>query len=201
VLGMDSRDSKRDPRRGWENEIQVWKTGGWLGGDGDFTTADLDVRRYQPLGRRSTLLLSNLTSLQSGVLGADSPVYLDYLMGGSNSIRGHSVDELGKELYGKNQWLVTLEMQQNLLPVREIVVIKWPVTLGLQVALFADGGIAWSESEDLAMDRVKTGFGIGVRPLLPGVGMLRLDLAVSADGVRFNLATMTKPEAQRQRIR
>lgn len=201
VLGLDSRDSKRDPRRGWENEIQVWKTGGWLGGDGDFTTADLDVRRYQPLGRRSTLLLSNLTSLQSGVLGADSPVYLDYLMGGSNSIRGHSVDELGKELYGKNQWLVTLEMQQNLVPVREIVVIKWPVTLGLQAALFADGGIAWTESEDLALDRVKTGFGIGFRPLLPAVGMLRLDLAVSDDGVRFNLATQTKPEAQRQRIR
>lgn len=201
VLGMDSRDSKRDPRRGWENEIQVWKTGGWLGGDGDFTTADLDIRRYQPLGARSALLLSNLTSLQSGELGADVPVYLDYLMGGSNSIRGHQVDELGKELYGKNQWLVTLEMQRNILPVREVVVIKWPVTIGLQAALFADGGIAWSESEDLTMRRVKTGFGIGLRPLLPSIGMLRLDLAVSAEGVRFNLATQTKPEAQRQRIR
>ena len=92
-------------------------------------------------------------------------------------------------------------MQRNILPVREVVVIKWPVTIGLQVALFADGGIAWTESEELAMRRVKTGFGIGLRPLLPAVGMLRLDLAVSADGVRFNLATQTKPEAQRQRIR
>jgi outer membrane protein assembly factor BamA len=34
-VGWDTRDSWRNPRRGWQNELELWHTGGFLGGDGD----------------------------------------------------------------------------------------------------------------------------------------------------------------------
>lgn len=46
-FGWDTRDSWRFPRTGWLNEIEVWNTG-LLGGDGDFWSLNLDVRRWSP---------------------------------------------------------------------------------------------------------------------------------------------------------
>ena len=54
-------------------------------------------------------MLSGLVSLQSGELGTDVPGYLNYFMGGANSIRGYGVTDLGEELSGKNQMLGTAE--------------------------------------------------------------------------------------------
>ena len=94
-FGWDTRDSWRNPRRGWQNEIELWRTGGFLGGDGDWWSVNLDLRRWLPVTRRTKLMLSGLVSLQSGTLGEDVPVYLDYFMGGANSIRGYGVSDLG----------------------------------------------------------------------------------------------------------
>ena len=90
-FGWDTRDSWRNPRRGWQNEIELWRTGGFLGGDGDWWSLNLDLRRWLPVTRRTKLMLSGLVSLQSGTLGEDLPVYLNYFMGGANSIRGYGV--------------------------------------------------------------------------------------------------------------
>src|SRR6185436_15674944 len=35
-IGLDTRDSWPYPRHGWLNEVRVWRTGGGLGGEGDF---------------------------------------------------------------------------------------------------------------------------------------------------------------------
>ena len=50
-FGWDTRDSWRNPRRGWQNEIELWRTGGFLGGDGDWWSANLDLRRWLPVTR------------------------------------------------------------------------------------------------------------------------------------------------------
>ncbi|HWN80599.1 MAG TPA: BamA/TamA family outer membrane protein, partial [Candidatus Udaeobacter sp.] len=110
ALGYDTRDSWINPHRGWDTEVQVVRTGGFLGGDGDYVTTDLDVTRYQPAGRH-TFVISGLSSLQTGELGEEIPSYMNYLMGGSNTVRGYRLKELGKELSGKNQLIGTLEYQ------------------------------------------------------------------------------------------
>jgi outer membrane protein assembly factor BamA len=87
------------------------------------------------------------------------------------------------------------------MPFREYVIWKWPFRAGMQFAAFADWGNAWNEGQSLR-DLGKAGFGVGLRPLLPAINMLRLDLGVSEDAdVVFNFGIDTKFDAQRERLR
>jgi len=201
-FGYDSRDSWGDPHRGRLDQIEVRKTGGFLPGDGDFWTAHLDIRRFRPITSTHTLVLAGLLSLQSGRIGRDIPEYMDFHLGGSNSIRGYALNELGSSLFGQNQWLGSLEYRFPLLPSREYLLLGLASDLGLSGAFFIDHGLAWSASDDFALDRSKTGFGLGLRLLLPAVEMTRLDLAFDADGSwHIHFASFSKMSAQRLRLR
>jgi outer membrane protein insertion porin family len=201
TLGWDTRDSWNNPRGGWWNELVIKRTGGFLGGDGDFWTLIADVRRWQPLRPRQRLLLSGLMSLQSGT-DADVPTYLLYRLGGANTIRGYDIEKLGRELYGRNQLLGTVEYSYALIPQRRFDIWKFSFRLGLEVAVFGDVGVAWSESRDLNAKRTRAGLGSGLRALVPGSQMLRLDVGWSPEaGFHFHFAGATKPERQRARIR
>jgi outer membrane protein assembly factor BamA len=196
--GWDTRDSWRLPRRGWQNELEVWRTIG----DATFWSMNLDLRRWLPIAKRQKVLLSGLASLQSGTVDEDVPVYFLYRMGGANSIRGYDVLDLGARLYGKNQLIGTAEYSVTLLPLRRFDIWKFALRLGLEAAAFADAGIAWSEPGELAMNRAKGGMGAGLRLLVPGTEMVRFDLAWSAEGgLQFHFASGTKPVAQRRRLR
>jgi outer membrane protein assembly factor BamA len=163
---------------------------------------NLDLRRWLPIGERQRIHVSSLASLQTGVVGEDIPVYLIYRLGGANSIRGYSIEDLGRRLYGKSQLLGTIEYSLNLLPLGRLDVFKFALRLGLDLALFADAGIAWSDSSELAMDRARGGLGAGLRLLVPGTEMVRFDVGWSPDGgFHFHFASGSKAWAQRQRIR
>ncbi len=199
-LGLDTRDSWRNPHQGWENDLQVLRTGGPLGGEGSFWTTDIDVRRYQPVGSH-TVVLSGLASLQTGTLGVDIPSYMDYRLGGANSVRGYS-PERGRELAGKNQLLTTVEYQHLLLDIQEITIFGFRFAMGLELAAFVDTGTAWNEPNEFGTRRTRTGFGFGVRPIVPGVGEVRLDVGFSTNGdIVFHLGALPKMEAQRARLR
>jgi len=202
AIGYDNRDSWRNPHRGWWHEIQVIRTGGRLGGDGDFWTWDLDFERYQPAWGNQTLVMGLLTTLQTGVVGVDVPSYLQYFMGGANSIRGYEYEELGSVLFGKNQLILTLEYQFEILPIRAIPVWKWAFPAGLEIAIFSDTGTAWSSDDEFTRDRIKTGIGAGLRILIPAVDVARVDIAVGEDGkVVFHFGIWPKLVAQRFRVR
>lgn len=197
AVGYDSRDSWRDTRNGWQSEIEV------VGniGDGDFATTSIDLRRFQRLTRRQTLFLGGLASLQTGDVGSNVPAYFQYFIGGANSVRGQDVD-LGKSLYGKNQMIATAEYQLSLIPLRPYNFFKWSAAMGLQLALFADAGTAWTAPDDLSMDRAKGGFGAGLRLLIPGVEMIRFDAGFNRQGdAYFHFGGGFKWEAQRLRLR
>ncbi len=201
-LGWDTRDSWNNPRQGWKNELELWRTGGFLGGDGNFWSMNLDLRRWVPTAKRQRLLLSSLLSVQSGTVGEDLPVYLIYRMGGANSIRGYEIADLGRRLYGKNQLIGTAEYSFSLLPLRRWDIWMFALRLGLDFALFADAGIAWSESHELAFDRGRGGVGGGLRLLVPGSEMVRFDVGWSREGgFQFHFASGSKPAAQRLRLR
>jgi outer membrane protein insertion porin family len=200
AVGWDTRDSWRFPSRGWMNELELWRTG--LGGDGDFWSMNLDLRRYVPITRRQRMLVSGLASLQTGTVGEDIPEYLTYYLGGANTIRGYSIESLGPALNGKNQLLGTVEYSVNVVPLRRWDIWKFALSMGLDFALFTDGGIAWSDPSDLAAHRVRGGVGAGFRLLVPGSEMVRLDVGWSeAGGFQFHFASGSKPVAQRQRLR
>jgi len=201
ALGWDTRDSWRVPRHGWQNELEVWRTGGGLGGDGDFWSMNLDIRRFHPTAKRQTLVLASLLSLQTGTVGEDIPRYLQYHLGGSNTIRGYSVNELGTELFGKNQLLGTVEYRFELLPIRRFDILKWSFSLGLELAAFTDVGIAWDEPEQLSLSRSRAGAGIGLRLLVPGSEQTRFEIGFRDGGIEFHFGAWSKISAQRFRIR
>jgi len=196
--GYDTRDSWRDPRSGWKNEIEAIRSAG----DGSFWTLNLDLRRYLPTFHRQHLMLSNLLTLQSGIVGEDVPPYLTFYLGGANTIRGYALEDLGPTLNGKNQLLTTAEYSFELVDVARRDLFNWSFSLGLELAVFADAGIAWSESRDFGWKRFRGGLGAGLRLLVPGSEQVRLDVAWSAQqGAHFHFASGTKPAAQRQRLR
>jgi outer membrane protein insertion porin family len=201
-LGYDARDNWGDPHAGWLNEVELRRTGGFLPGDGDFWTAHIDLRRFQPAGPNRTLVAATLLSLQSGQVGSDIPEYMDFHLGGSNTIRGYDIRELGSKLAGKNQLLGTLEYRLPLLPSREYEFFGLPAKLGLSAALFADTGIAWNSTEQFGKDRIYSGFGLGLRVLMPAVDMTRLDVGFDEEGNwQIHFASFSKMRAQRSRLR
>lgn len=197
-LGYDSRDSWRAPRSGWQNQVEVWR----IEGSGNYWWMNLDVRRFQPVGRQK-LELSGLLSLQSGQVGVDVPEYMEYRMGGANSIRGYKVEKLGLEIFGKNQLLTTAEYVYTLRERGYFNPLKrFPIKLGIDATVFADLGTAWSDPKAFAYDRFRAGIGTGLRILVPAVDQLRLEIGWSpSGGAVFHFAAGLKLDNQRQRLR
>ncbi len=202
-VGYDSRDNWRNACRGWFTEVLVLRyDGGAFGDPGGWWLTELDVRRYQPLADRHAVVLGGLLSYQDGQVGADIPGYLQYRMGGANSIRGYDIDALGRELFGRNQSIVTAEYQFVLVRMHEHFIGKWSYSAGLEAAAFVDWGIAWNHSDEFEPARARTGFGVGLRWLLPAIFEIRTDVAMGEDGkVFFHLGVGEKLTAQRQRLR
>jgi outer membrane protein assembly factor BamA len=141
-------------------------------------------------------------SLQSGTVGVDVPEYLQYRLGGANTIRGYDIEKLGRVLFGRNQMLGTAEYAFTLIPQRRFDFWRFSFRLGLELALFGDIGVAWNESHELNANRTRAGLGSGLRVLIPGSEMLRLGVGWSPEGgFHFHFAGSPKPERQRDRIR
>ncbi len=195
-IGYDSRDFWTSSHRGWWNEVEVSKNGGFLGGDGDFWRVHFDVRRFQPLADRHTLAFFSLTTLQTGTVGVEIPLHQDFHLGGTNSIRGWGFDSTR----GKNQFINTIEYRYDLMAPKVWSVFGVTFYLGLQVALFGDLGIAWEDSQG---NRWLDGYGFGLRLLVPFMDMIRVDFAFGQPGRGLNsqIGIREKAIKQRRRVR
>ena len=143
-----------------------------------------------------------ISGVQTGTLGVEIPSYMDYRIGGANSVRGYTPTSLGREVSGKNQLLTTVEYQHLLLDIQELTVVGFKFTMGLELAAFVDTGTAWNTPNEFGTRQTRTGFGVGVRPIVPGVGEVRLDVGFSpGGGIVFHLGALPKMEAQRERLR
>ena len=194
-LGYDNRDLVTDTHRGWWNEFDMSKNSG----DADYWTFIFDVRRYQPIAQRHTLALFSLLTLQTGEVGEDIPIYMDFHIGGTNTIRGW---DLGARS-GKNQFINTVGYRYSLVKPRPFKVFGTQLHLGLQLAAFGDFGSAWDESKEFKWDNFIDGYGFGLRLLVPFVDMIRMDFGWGepGGGLRFHFALFEKPVMQRSRVR
>ena len=191
VTEYDSRDSWKEPSRGWWNSVDaLWRTG-----SGQYATLDVDVRRYQPVAARQTILATSLLTLQSGTRGVDVPTYTDYALGGENTVRGW---DFGARR-GKNQFINTLEYRYTVVPTRSLDVFGINFYGGVAVAVFGDLGTAWNAPDAFA-DGFIGGYGIGLRLYIPYVNMIRLDLSFGG-GAHGGLGINEKAVAQRNRVR
>ena len=188
-----SLDSQSNPRVGWLGSIDV----GRQFGDASAWTLLVDGRRYQPITARSTVALVGFAALQSGEVGRDLPAYLQFGVGGTNSVRGWA---LGSRV-GQHQAIATLEYLYALVPVRPFRVLGLNLYGGVQAAAFSDVGLAWSD--DFSPADAIDGYGVGVRLLFPFVDVVRLDLAFGQPGrgARLTMGISLKADKQRDRVR
>ncbi|MFQ5638154.1 MAG: BamA/TamA family outer membrane protein [bacterium] len=199
-LGYDSRDLWSDPHRGWWNEIELAKGGGFFGADNDYWTVSLDLRRYIPLVDRHTLAFFSLTTLRTGSVGKDISPVEDFHMGGTNSVRGWKINSRGG---GKNQFINTAEYRFTFIEPKLLSLFGITLDVGLQLALFGDVGIAWNNSDQFKTDNFIGGYGFGIRLLVPFVNQFRFDFGFGQPGesFRIHIGAFDKPVAQRFRVR
>jgi len=198
-IKYDDRDSISNPHKGWWNEIEIVKHGDFLGGDGDYWSFDIDLRRFQPIKEKYTLGLFSLTTFQTGKVGAQIPIYKDFHLGGTNTIRGWDLDSSS----GKNQMINTAELRYSLFKPRSWSLFGINAYTGMQLALFYDLGITWDDHTEFNVDSFIGGVGIGLRIQVPFVDVIRLDIGIgdSGDNILFHLGVLEKSVQQRRRIR
>jgi outer membrane protein assembly factor BamA len=192
-VAYNSQDSMTNPTDGWFAQADLQRQFG----DASTWILTLDGRRFQPIGRRSTLSIAAFSTWQSGEVGVGVPEYYQFGLGGENSVRGWS---LGSRT-GKNQAIGTLEYQYAIVPVRPFTVFGVNLYGGLQLAAFSDVGVAWTDH--FAPSDAIDGYGIGVRVLFPFIDVMRFDLAFGEPGrgTVFAVGVSLKADSQKDRVR
>ncbi|HSQ75281.1 MAG TPA: BamA/TamA family outer membrane protein [Bacteroidota bacterium] len=174
----DSRDLREYASRGRYIGVSVTKYG--LGtSDVNFFRFGADMRGYLPLSSRFTLAGRVTGSMASGGL---IPTYARMYFGYGERIRGYFRDVLeGENLIGSSA-----ELRFMLLPV---IVFRLPTDLlpeqftvwqfGVSLALFADAGTTWFRGDPLILRNFLSGYGGGIRFLLPYGIVARTEYAVN----------------------
>lgn len=201
-LVYDKRDAFIGTHRGWWGEIRLAQDLRLFPDGSDFTQLDLDIRRYQPLpfGDRHQLSIYGLITVRTGAVGTDVAPWQQFGLGGTNTVRGWDY----ATLVGKNQLMGTLEYSFTLIKPR---LINLPFKLryrgGLQLCVFGDWGTVWSETGAFDRENVLAGWGLGLRLLVPIVGVVRFDVAWGGTGnpARFHIGSYEKATMARQRVR
>jgi outer membrane protein insertion porin family len=163
-------------------------------GDADYLTFDVDVRRYHPLGQRTTFLGTALLTLQTGSSGQNIPTYMDFTLGGANTVRGWDF----ASRRGKNQFITSLEIRRTVVATRPISLFGFNFYGGVALAAFGDLGSAWGSGADTA--GTIGGGGIGLRIFVPYVDLIRIDFGYG-DSFQGLAGIGEKAVFQRNRVR
>jgi outer membrane protein assembly factor BamA len=192
---IDTLDSSTNPRAGTWAEVEVDR----LFGDAQSWTFILDGRRFQRLAPRHGLALFSLATFQTGEVGVGLPDYLQFDLGGGNTVRGWG---LGSRR-GRNQFIGTLEYSFVAQPVRSFTVKGFNFYVGLQIAAFADLGFASDGDGDQTGNSAIDGYGVGLRVLVPFIDLIRIDVAWGepGQGATAYFGVSLKAARQRQRVR
>ncbi len=199
-LNLDRRDTIIGTHEGWWAEIRASREMRIFAHASNFWQVDFDVRRYQPLPftSRHQLGIYTLVTLRSGAVGTEIAPWQLFALGGTNTVRGWAY--ASRE--GKDQFIGTLEYSFTVLRPR---LIRLPFGLryrgGLALCLFGDVGSVWPEARGADLSHFIAGYGLGLRVLVPVVGVVRLDLGWGEGAALFHIGSFEKSVMARQRVR
>lgn len=136
-----------------------------------FDRLDAELVQHLPLGRE-TWVLSGRARLQSSLGDDDVPYFLLPALGGGSTLRGYGSwrfrDRHALLVQGEFRWV--------------------PNLLGLDMAIFWDGGAVAAERGDLSLGRFAHDVGIGLRLHTPAATPIRVELARGDGRLRLVLA-------------
>jgi len=151
------RDEAFNSYKGLYTLLSVEKSGGFLGGDVDFTKYYAEVRSYYRYGK--FWKLPSLALRLRGRWGDNLPLDEEFYIGGQDTLRGYEINEFR----GSKVLLGTVE-------------VRIPVSNNFLSYLFVDAGrIQNTNIEE------KIGYGFGIRLNTP-IGVLRFDYGISEEG-------------------
>jgi len=186
----DTREGGLFPTGGNRNQIAYRKTGGWLGGDGDYDKWEFDSEWFSRIaqmgggpGKVPIELVASL-NLQAGLVFGDNPFYIErYYVGGT---------QVGQRLRGYEEATVTPQGHvprdapvNSLARVGESYFVT-SASLGLKLtdnifaSTFVDAGNLWSTSAEFNPTDLLVGAGVGVSLVTP-FGPVGLDYAYGFD--------------------
>ncbi|OGH99229.1 MAG: hypothetical protein A2104_00380 [Candidatus Melainabacteria bacterium GWF2_32_7] len=169
-LIYDTRNSFINPTEGWYASGS-FKESFMLSGDaGSFGKATATVRRFYPIGDKSTFTVGGKVGTQ--VIGS-LPEFASFRLGGATTVRGFREGDVGN---GKGFMLATAEFRTPIPFVAQITDISF--FRDMRAALFMDAGTVFRET--LTNDLFnRPGYGIsagaGLRVNIPGLGPIRVD--------------------------
>jgi len=170
-----------DQRDGWAIRPYFEISGFLNTGNINFQRASLDVRRFISLTQNTQLALR---VNGSSIMARDNekiPASLLFYLGGTNSVRGWGRWNLGPKrpsfneegdfdryipIGGRYMFSFNTEIRQDLNFIYR----------GFGIAGFLDGGQLWRNEEDISIDDLRYGLGMGLRYNSP-IGPIRLDVA------------------------
>lgn len=176
-LVFDTRDNPQNPKTGWNNRINVGQAFG-IGND-SYTKLGIDVRRYIPIGQKTTLAFN--ISGASKLIG-DIPMYNQFRAGGYYGVRGYrAFSDLG---IGSRSLLLSAEVRT---PILDTIpgFQNTPLGQNLKLAVFSDFGyVGGNTTGSLSVNRLSKRLdlafstGIGLRANIPVLGSIRIDYGI-----------------------
>lgn len=186
----DTRGGGLFPTSGSRNSISFRKTGGFLGGDGDYNKWDFTSEWFANVGRigggpgKVPIELVAGLSFQAGLITGDNPFFVErYYVGGT---------QVGQQLRGYEEATVTPfgHIPRNA-PVNSLARVgesffTTSATFGVKLtdnifaSAFLDAGNTWARASELNPTDLLVGTGLGVSLVTP-FGPIGLDYAYGFD--------------------
>ena len=174
-IGLDTRDNKYSPTKGFNTGFSLENAGGFMGGDKDFIKGWLHGAYYQSILPsmlpRVVLELKGRTGMVESYGDSDEvPIYERFFAGGATTIRGYEQRGVGPRDRGTNTALGGEAM------VVGNVEVSFPIYKNLvKGAVFYDVGNVWADATKIFSGAdYKQGTGVGLRVKTP-IGPVRLD--------------------------
>lgn len=165
----DRRDDALLPTRGGVYRASLNSYKGMRGVDGDFTSTELEARRYMrvPGTERHVLAFRSLFASTGGTGDSPAPFYMQPRLGG-RTLRGYQ----NSRFMGPHAIAFSVEH-------------RFQLTRKLQLVGFADAGQVADRVSDFNGSAFKTSLGGGIRYRIKGSAMLRLDVAAAEGRTRW----------------
>lgn len=172
-LVYDTRNNVLNPTSGWYASSSLKGSMAVAGDSGSFGTLDASVRRYIPIGQKSTFTIG--AKAGTNLIG-DMPEFATFRLGGSSTVRGFREGMVGN---GRGFMLASAELRTPIPFVDKITKINF--INSMRTAFFLDAGSIFKESTtDYLFD--KPGYalsaGMGLRLNMPGLGPVKIDYGV-----------------------
>ncbi len=171
---VENRDQPGDPRSGQYLYARFQNVNGSRRALGGFDEYDFDGQVYVPIWNRShTFAFRTRASFTTPHAGTFVPFYLEPRLGGSDDLRGFE----SFRFHDQNSIVATAEYRWSVIPV-------------MDMALFADAGKVYHDSDRMTLNNFMSDVGVGLRARTGKSVPFRLDIGVSREGAQVWLTVV-----------